>query len=112
MLPHALRLFLLSHGFSRARSGEGGRLKLPDASSPSPYRLGGAAHSYIGDKAQVARIAGKQASGVVSKIAASANGKAVRACVPRDPSHELIRAEANPSRELPAMSQSGAGSGG
>lgn len=75
--------------FSHARTGEGGRLKLPDASSPSSYRRG-AAHSYIGDKAQVARIAGKHASGVVSKVAASANGKAVRACVPRDPSHELI----------------------
>jgi hypothetical protein len=85
-----LRLPSLLHPLpSCARPGEGGRLKLPDASSPSTYR-GSAAHTYLGDKEQVARIAGKQASGVVSKVAASANGKAIRACVPRDAGRELI----------------------
>lgn len=68
--------------------GDGGRVSLPD-DEPIAYR-GAAPHTYRADPAQVRRIAGKQASGSVSKIAVSANGNAFKACVPRKPSHDLI----------------------
>lgn len=70
-------------------SGDGGRLNLPDACAPTKY-CGSAPHTYRADPEQVRRIAGQRASGAVTKVAASVKGKAVRACVPRDPDAEVV----------------------
>ena len=74
-----------------------GSLKLPDVPpGTGPYR-GAAPHTYHASPDQVKRIAGDGAGSAVTKVAVSSNGRALRACVPRDPSVDLIVVAGEPA---------------